>query len=313
MMRTSTGSHAGPVRVTVRVETEALFSGRRFTFTRTYSLVAGEPFLRMSLHGMLPELTSLFCSFSFATGKVDSLTHGTPYHWSDMPMVPYWPLPLFYATHDFLLPIVRDRVAAAIYHEGAPAWGYDEAGTLLGTMLRNTNGPVNAQGAGAADPAPHLQRYALRAPGGFLRSRAPLTGATVAATGQPLREALQFNTPMAALQVAPPLTSTYRFPRSYSLASVTSPDGTILTAAKAADDNHEIILRLYDPSGGSSGVAVNTAADASGAVINTALEGPFLYPEHQPPNARMLHRGATGFKVDMDRALATVRLARPAT
>lgn len=305
---------SGPVRATVRFEATTLIGAEAYRYVVTYSLVAGEPMLRIGLTGRLPANTSLFCSFPFAGGKVDSLTHGTPCHWSDMTMVPYWPLPLFYATHNFLLPIVNGAVAAAVYHEGMPSWGYDKDGNLLGNVLRNTLG-TDHYGAVAADLGTHTQHYALRVPGSLRRlPGANLgAGAAVAGTGQPLREALQFNTPMHARQVAPQPLSNGKYPLSYTLATVTA-SSAFFTAAKAADlQPGSVVLRLYQPAsgGGDVEVAVTTGVNASGATVTTALEGPFLLPDQQPPTATLKGWSDVGFEVVMHRALATVQLTGP--
>ena len=324
-------TETGPVRTTV-VSTGTL-NGR--LYTRTYSLVAGEPFLRMSLTGSLPVNQSLFCTFRFAAGSVTSLTHGTPYHWSDATTVPYWPLPVFYATHNYLLPVVNGGVAAALYHEGMPSWGYDDQGTLLGNVLRNALGTGSPQGAEAADFATHTQHYALRVPSGLgPPSATPRNPADVARTGQPLREALQFNTPMMAssppLPPPPPALPPPppRCPATYSLASVQGASPVIITAAKAADDDPgAVVLRLYNPAAvpdpapqpgqpvppPPAPVEVVTAVGASGAVVTTALEGPFMVPDLQPPTATLVASSPTGFSVAMPRALATVRLDPPAS
>jgi alpha-mannosidase len=303
-----TNTELGPVRASIT--TTATVNG--LVYTRTYSLVAGEPFLRMTLSGSLPANTSLFSRFTFAAGRVDSLTHGTPYHWSDATTIPYWPLPVFYATHNYLLPIVNGLAAAAIYHEGVPSWGYDDQGNLLGNVLRNTLGS-NDQGAVASDFDTHVQNYALRVPSGMAFDRSgPRSGAAVARTGQPLREALLFNTPMVAQRLTSP-GSPGPYPLDYSLASaVESP--AFITAAKAADDNpSSVILRLYQPTGAALPVQVSTSVSAAGARVTTALEGAFAYPAQQPPTAALTSSGATGFGVNMARGLATVRLDRPGT
>jgi alpha-mannosidase len=269
----------------------------------------------MSVKGRLPENTSLFCSFHFRAGGVESITHGTPCHWSDMTTVPYWALPVFYATHNFLLPVVNGAVAGAVYHEGMPSWGYDAEGNLLGNLLRNTLGSSH-QGAIAADRGVHTQHYALRAPSGLSPDRRPvLSGGDSAATGWPLLEALQFNTPMIARPAAPPPLSTRQYPAAFSLAEVTATtnpmSSAIITAAKPAEsDPANVVLRLYQTSGDEQDVTVRTAVDPSGCTVLTALEGEFKYLEQQPNTNHVVSSSPSGFTLRMKRALATVVLPR---
>lgn len=285
----------GPLRVSVRTVTTLNRSGTNCVFEQTYTLVAGEPFLRMSISGSMPKNMSLFVRFPFY-GLVTSLTRGTTCHWSDARTIPYWPDPTFYATHDWLLPVdANGQVFAAVYHDAVPSWGYDAQGALLGNVLRNSYGEDH-YGARASDPGVHLQHYALRVPGG-------LGGP---ATGQPLREALQFTTPMLARPIAPPPLSSATMPETFSLASVTSPSSAIITAAKAADAApSDLILRLYQPTNAGQRVSITTAVDATNARVQSALEKEFV---NQPPNGSASNPAANGLTVQMDRALVTVRL-----
>lgn len=227
-----------------------------------------------------------------------SLARGTIYHWADDPMVLYWQPPVFWATHHFVIPKNLDEVVlAAVYQEGMPSWGYDGDGALLGNILRNDYyDGSEPYGAGAWDSGLHTQRYALRIPDHLGDP----------ATGQPLQEALRFVTPMRAGTVAPPPLSSNAYPSTYSLASVSSPSSAILTAAKGADtEAADLILRIYQPTNTVQSVELTTAVDASGAIVQTALEGSFQF---QQPNAAITIAGSRGTTVQMNNALATLRL-----
>ncbi len=291
----------GPLRVMVQAQLSVIIpGGQQYFYIVTYSLTAGESFVRMEVTGATPSNMSVFVRFPLSGGSVTSLSRGTPYHWTDQAMVLYWQPPVFWATHNFLIPKNRDKVAlAAIYHDGMPSWGYDAQGALLGNILRNNY--VDGQtpyGAGSWDYGTHTQRYALRVPNGLGDP----------STGQPLQEALRFTTPLIARAIAPPPLSTNAYPSTYSLASVASPSSAIITAAKPADTAAaDLILRVYQPSNQAQAVKINTAVNASGAIVQTALEGPFTF---RPANAAIASPSQSGFTVNMNNALATVRLPK---
>jgi alpha-mannosidase len=203
--------------------------------------------LRLSVTGEAPDNTSIMVKFPF-TNPVCTIVHGTPYHWDEGKMVLYWNPPVFYPTQNFLIPKTKDKqTLAAIYHGGIPSWGYDEEGALIGNVLRNTPGGKGMYGADAADRGTHTQHFALRAPSG-------LGGPE---TGQPLREALCFQTPLKACIVPEQLarktrTRTGTRPGKYSLASVTINAGdtcpAVITSIKMAEDNPaNLVVRLYQP------------------------------------------------------------------
>jgi alpha-mannosidase len=287
----------GPLRVVLQAQLTASFNNATFVYVLTYSLVAGEPFVRMEVSGATPSQTSVFVRFPFAAGSVASLARGTTYHWADEPMVLYWQPPVFWATHNFVIPKNFDEVVlAAVYQEGMPSWGYDCKGALLGNILRNNYDGSAPYGAGAWDSGLHTQRYALRIPD-------HLGDPT---TGQPLQEALRFVTPMVARTVAPPPLSSNAYPSTYSVASVSSPSSAILTAAKAADEvAADLILRIYQPTNTAQSVELTTVVDASGATVRTALEDAFQF---QQPNAAITSAGSGGTTVQMNNALATICL-----
>lgn len=288
---------SGPLRVTLQAQLTVSLKHTTYIYLLTYSLVANEPFVRMEVSGTTPTQTSVFVRFPFAGGSVASLSRGTTYHWADNAMVLYWEPPVFWATHNFVIPRTSDGTAlAAVYQEGMPSWGYDGNGALLGNILRNNYDGTQPYGAGAWDYGLHTQRYALRIPDN-------LGDPT---TGQPLQEALRFVTPMVARTIAPPPLSSNSYPATYSLASVSSPSSAILTAAKPADTaSADLILRIYQPTNTAQSVALTTAVDASGATVQTALEGAFQF---QSPNATITSASSGGATVQMNNALATVRL-----
>jgi alpha-mannosidase len=242
-------------------------------YVREHTLVAGEPFLRMSVTGAAP-LTSdgqpngesnwqgnpyaVMLRFPFAdpqTGDaaaVATMTYGTPYHWVTQMPEPYWSAPIFQATHNFVLPQTVAATIAGIYHADIPAWAIDAQGAVIGCVLRNTpQDQVDSHGANGSDTGTHTHHYALRVP----------TALQDPASAQPLREALSFQTP---LQVAyGNATPNLPFPSSFSLAQVTS-GPAILTAAKAGEaDPAALVLRVYQPTNNPGGVAPSVTIDLS--------------------------------------------------
>jgi alpha-mannosidase len=277
----------GPLRLRLRT-TVQFNSGTQIsgTYIREYTLVAGEPFLRMSITGAVP-LTpggfptvdhswegnpySVMVQFPFAgsNGKlvpVGNLSHGTTYHWESELPIRYWQPPTFLASHDFLLPEANSQYLAAIYHSSIPAWAIDK-GALIGCVLRNT--PNNSSGGAAgSDTGVHTHHYAIRMPAAV---QDPSTGAQ-------LYESLGFQTPLLGAYIdipsghyAPQILS---FPSRFSLASVTS-GNAIITAAKSAEaDSSALVLRIYQPTNAPVDITVSLAAFGSSlsALQVTALE-----------------------------------------
>ncbi len=290
----------GPVRV--RIRTTILVTIPKlgqYYYTREYALVAGEPFLRMTTTGAAPSGHSVMTVFPLASpatkaaSAVTSMDHGTPGHWTSVqPLDVAWGPPVFRPTHDFVLP--RDSQLAclgAVYHGGIPAWAFDTEGSLIGCLFRNT--PTNAWGAAGTDPAIHTQHYAFRVPSN-------LGGPD---TGQPLQEALGFNTPLQAQEVA----CVGNYPKmltaaSANLAAVASPSSAILTVAKPGSYHPEnLVLRLYQPTNAPVSVTVTLPASPSFAPLITATEQPL-------PGAPGGTPTSTGFTVTMNNAIATVMI-----
>lgn len=253
-----------PARCTLRTQAEFWSRGEgketiRGSYTREYTLVAGETFLRMSLTGaapladghpaMQPKGTgpdplgkpySVMISFPLAAAGGNSFQHGTACHWADWSTPSprdAWQTPVFQATHDFVLPSGQ-RQPVAFYHQSLPACAIDAAGTLMACALRNTPGgyadpPIKFWGANGSDHAEHTHRYALGVPSpGDPRS------------GAPLRQSLGWASRMLAVVKAGPGGS---LSTDYSLAQVTA-GSAILTVAKALDtDPGAMVLRVYNP------------------------------------------------------------------
>jgi hypothetical protein len=141
-----------------------------------------------------PNPYSVFVMFPFSTGDIDTIFHGTPYHWDTKPSQPVvnttrgWVPPIFSATHDFVMPSSAGEILGAIYHSHLPAWAVTgDNKSLIGCLLRNpTNDkdPLKAPG----DPDSHTLEYALRVPSGLSEP----TSAT------PQKESLAYSTPLQA-------------------------------------------------------------------------------------------------------------------
>lgn len=238
------------------------------TYDLEYSIVVGEPMVRVKLVGLAPgppsndpslsTEPSLFLGSSVMvkfplTEDIDGIHHGTPYHWTTKTPWNYSTSPhpsgfagVFEATHDFVIPLSGTEPLAAIYHGGVPAWAA-QGNTLYGTVLRNT--PTNGSfGARGHDPDRHEVEYAFRIP----------TGLDSPASGMPLREARAYATPLAGVAIA---ASEGPLPRQFSLASVSATGaGAVITAAKEGTvDPSSLVLRLYQPTNSALDVELHLA------------------------------------------------------
>jgi len=239
--------------------------------------------------------TSVMVHFPLA-GPIDDLVHGTAYHWDEKEPERAGPL-TFEATHDFLVPQLRGVPRAAIFHAGVPAWAVRRDGLLIGALWRNANREqCDYEGAEGTDTREVAVSYAIRVP----------TGVAKPQTGDQLREALAYETPLLAVAGQP----AGDLPRLFSLASA-SPESAILTAAKAGtEDPSALVLRIYQPTNAPLRVTIRTAARRRFPLQPqltvermTALEVPL----HGKPVARLDDDGQTDqFSVLARRALTTV-------
>jgi alpha-mannosidase len=277
-------------------------------YTLRYSLVAGEPFLRMTVIGQAPANTSVFTSFTF-TQPIVSLEHGTPYHWDYKEEARFgtsadWDA-VFEPTHDFVSAWSADGLLGTIYHLSVPPWAMN-GNQLVGAILRNTPGACDCDGRGAEgnDNGLHVIEYALRIPHEM--------GA--ASTGQPLQEARAYNTPLYTAVASPSAGSA---PLVFSLAEVAAPPAAMITAIKRGTfDDGELFVRVYVPISCSPTtfppvtplvpVTVTVACNTAGAVVATALE---QIPSSTDPMVVEPSNGQFSFKTA--RAITTVRLPSP--
>ena len=304
----------GPLRA--RVQTQVHFSDgtSQATYTIEYTLIAGEPFVRMAVTGSAPLLSdgtpngtpyAVMVKFPFLV-PIDGVIRGTPYHWHDQLPVPYWKGPTFQATHHFVVPTATGAPQCALYHSDIPAWAIDERGAMIGCILRNTPGPTAAnRGADGTDSGVHTHRYALRIPQGV-----ELPAHTLSL----FKESLSFATPLQGAIATVPSGGVTCAPH-FSLASVASGEA-IITAAKwtepvgGAAPAASLILRLYQPSNSSQPVALSLAgylqlfggSQPPQVVQVTALEQPL-------PNAQPLPVTNGQVALTMARALATLAVS----
>jgi alpha-mannosidase len=293
----------GPLRVRLKTVVSIAIEGTNLPaqlYTREYCLVAGEPFLRMTTTGAAPNVGdwaqtgySVMTAFPLAS-KVDSLTHGTPCHWTTTQPYDYWAPPVFQPTHHFVLPMAGGELLAAIYHHEVVAWGYDGNGVLLGCLLRNT--PAGGRGASGSDPDTHTLRYALRVSSGLGDP----------STGQPLSEALSYVAPAMA-RIAPGVAVDVpdTLPGNGFIASV-SPPGVIQAAKPGDVTPGTLILRIYQPSNSSQKLTVTLGRGQPAAVVAvTALEDPIT------SDAPAIETSDTGFTIQATTALSTVQVSFP--
>lgn len=287
----------GPLRL--RLRTNVQFNSKDSSGTPVsgnyvieYTLVAGEPFLRMSITGAAPLTAgglptgndpyngnpySVMVQFPFADPKtakpvaIDAMPYGTTYHWQSELPVAYWHGPTFMATHDFLLPAANSSYLGAMFHASIPAWAIDDEGALIGCVFRNTPSGGNNLGAIGSDTGAHTHHYAIRMP----------SGVQDASTGAQLYESLQFQTPLLGEYINVPVDfypPELSYPATFSLASVTA-GNAIITAAKSAEaDPSQMVLRMYQPTNAPANITVSLGANSRAprqsltAVEVTALE-----------------------------------------
>jgi alpha-mannosidase len=293
----------GPLRA--RVEALVSFSDgtSQADYTFEYTLVAEEAFVRMAVTGSAPLPPdpnqsnpqpvpyAVMVRFPFAgsegeAAKVDGVLRGTPYHWHDQLPVSYWESPTFQATHHFVVPSSGGATLGALYHADVPAWAIDDTGAMIGCILRNTpatwpwpNAPVG-RGANGVDFGVHTRRYALRIPQGIELPPSSLLIFEEAASFATMLQGAYINVPINGVGEDHPVSVS--FPKSFSLAAVTS-GNAILTVAKEGQFNPAaLILRLYQPSNASQTVNLSlagyiqaTTKDSSPQILLlTALEQP---------------------------------------
>jgi alpha-mannosidase len=303
----------GPLRLRVLVSGTVTVNGAAIPFTQEYRLAAGSSSLWMSTTGSAPSGYSVMLSFPL-TETIAALQHGTTAHWTKgVPRsffqsntgtggceVPTTPL-TFEATHDYVLPTeASGAIVAGFYHAATPAWAIDDANgqNLLACILRNAPASV-CQAVSGTDSGEHTAVYAIAVPSAL----------TAPSSGQPLCDALAFNSPLVAVQ---PTTSAIinPLPPSLSIAS-TGQEDAIVSAVKSGDVTPgELIVRLYQPTNGSMEVVV-TVADliaqnfTSGGVLNVAARTAL---ERSTDVDLNLTSTASAFSLTMARAMATVAL-----
>jgi alpha-mannosidase len=317
---------SGPLRAVVRATLSFKDGTSTAEYTLEYTLIAGEPFVRMAVTGAAPlppdpsaggTPYAVMVRFPFAgagasTAVIDGVVRGTPYHWYDQLPTPYWHGPTFQATHHFVVPSADGTTLGALYHADIPAWAIDDRGAMIGCILRNTPAaypwPPAAEGRGAngVDFGVHTRRYALRVPQGL---ELPGDGVEI------FEESAGFATPLLGAYinvpsegVSPSHPVSVSFPTTFSLASVTSGSAILTVAKEGQFDPSAMILRIYQPTNGTEAVTVSlsdyiTATGSSSPQVMpvTALEGAIT-------GASALPVTDDEFTITMTRALATVAI-----
>lgn len=287
----------GPLRARVRVQ--QLIGGQAYQME--YTLVAGEPFLRVRASGAAPAGTSVMVQVPLAY-PVDALAYGTPTHWDRKPLGrARWGVSVE-ATHDFVVPYGGESPRAAVLHSGVPAWSATADGMLRGVLWRNVRVEhCDFYGALGSDADTHTVDYALRVPSGI---EPPESGAQ-------LRESLALASPL----LARPASAGGRLPSRWSLAAVTPLPAMLTVAKNATADPANLVLRIYQPTNAPLPVVVTTAAEArvpAGRSLSlhasTALETPLA---DAAAGALQLRGAADRLELATQRALTTLTIATP--
>ncbi|HEV3001861.1 MAG TPA: hypothetical protein VGW75_14060 [Solirubrobacteraceae bacterium] len=279
----------GPLRARVRATftcQDPAGGGDVLVFTREYALHCDEPILRMSLTGRAPYGMSVGVKFPFGS-PIDTLTRGTPGHWTDQTPQLLWSGLTTHACHHFTVASSSGTPLAGMLHRDVHAWGLwsDDKGdagadcTLYGLLLRNPTGNyfswTTPAGAfpGGTDPDVHTCEYALLAPSQCTALSPPVV---------PLRAGVHFATPPLVAPVSQYLTDATPPPASLSFASASAP--ALVTAVKLGSrDPGTLVVRLQHPD--PSGADVTLTVDANtipgwsqgksvDASLLTALEEP---------------------------------------
>jgi alpha-mannosidase len=305
----------GPLRCTL---TATATANQTLDFTTVYSLVAGEPFLRITTTGAAPSGYSVMVKIPFAS-SIETLTYGTAYHWDTRAPRNYidWPPAgdttvegmTFEPTHEFVIPTAGDYLAA-IYHASTPGWAIDSSGALLGCILRNT--PGDQQAAWGTDSGAHTASYALRVAGKEGSATQLLSPSVGCNSGGPLGETLHFNNPLVGYIASG--TSAAELPATMSIAS-TSDLRAVITALKAGTVTpDDLILRVYQPTNNTlGGVQVNLDSKIApmfqsgnlNVVGQTALETALNSPE-----SLSIVPAATSFTFAAPFSITTLALSR---
>ncbi|HEX2252637.1 MAG TPA: hypothetical protein VHQ65_05170 [Thermoanaerobaculia bacterium] len=321
----------GPVRwrLEAGVRLSESSTGLSEDYQIVYTLIAGEPFVRIEVTGRAPDAQSAVVA-AFNVGQIststrsDGLTHGTTYHWTDVEPVPYWHGPTFQATHDYVLPTLGGEALAAIYQSGMPAWCRDQDnqqndfGLVLGVLFRSADG--KQRGAAGTDPDRHTQSYALGVPG---------TAGLDPATCGPLQLGESFATPLFARRVPTEGTRPTRpwaLPATAQLAAVTAGEGmiravrtqpgsqdpTVPTFAQTQGVPTAFVLRLYTPTNQATSLTVDLPWQSSQQPVDaglvTALERPIEANGLPQPASSVSTSGGT-VDVDAGQAITTLRIA----
>ncbi|MFT5892053.1 MAG: alpha-mannosidase [Dokdonia sp.] len=159
-----------------------------FTYVRTYTFIAGEPFVRMRTKGSAPHKYSVFVDFPLmdtSANGYEQMAYGTPYHWTQQPTQPQsdwkpygkWDGPYLKGSWHFAMGIDSDKnTSAAIYHKGVPGWGmYNNNKNITGCLFRRVPAALNLWAwdqekypradLDLVDIEEHTLEYAFRVPG----------------------------------------------------------------------------------------------------------------------------------------------------
>jgi alpha-mannosidase len=280
----------------ITVTKTASAGGVQLPFTITYSVRQGEPFLRMSTTGSAPANYTVMVKFPLNAPGIDNILAGTPYHWNSLTPLKYGTNAGFnstmWATHDFVIPRSNGNILGAIYHASTPAWT-SVSNTLYGVILRNTDPEFGCNGYGAdgSDADAHTQEYALRIPSGL----------ALPVTGQPLKEARGYNTPMDAVAVK--LTSGGKLLPSYSMAFTSS--NAFITAAKwDYNTASALILRVYQPNNARMSSTLSLAPSFTKYSAVSALELPVINAKVKPS----VSKSGGVYHLTLPRALSTFKM-----
>lgn len=216
----------GPLRASIETSTHYTIDGGTQNVTRIYTLVAGDPVLRMKTTTGAPAGKTAMVSFPLVE-KPDLLAYGTPTHWTDDAPSPTWQVwggwdgPMFKAAHNYFMPrqgrTFDSPGSVTFYHLGMRAWGMWNKQAILTLVRNNTHGAWgDPSDMVSADPGVYELEYALA-----VGHASPLEIT-------PLRESLKIQRPMLAKLLTG---QGGELPQTFSLVSVANESRSALVAA----------------------------------------------------------------------------------
>ena len=285
----------GPLKVEIETTSVYTYKNQDFTYSRIYTFIAEESFVRMKTKGKAPDNYSVFVDFPLHTDQAkgyDQMVYGTPNHWTQQPTQPDWKPygdwdgPYMKGSWHFAMGIdAAKNTSAAIYHKGVPGWGfYNNNTNIVGCLFRavpvaNNLWPWKPMPDGGADltivdQEAHTLEYAFRVPGVQLPDQI--------GSAHPMFEAMAYQNDLIGI-VATPKKTTQTLAPNGQAATLEKIDGHtmgVLSAVRVSSPAIErgqkgansLITRIYQPWNKQQDLSLSIDASYTKAQEVSALE-----------------------------------------